>query len=207
MSKVRIYLGEVQTTRRIRKLVLTGEETMYHDVINDNSRFTIDNTYSTNDYRMGFCSHYKYEYANTNNTVYHTSANESKMIFILDNNYFTVSDFKSYLAQQYAAGTPVTIWYVLATEETGIVNEPIRKIGDYADTLTNVSIPVTAGANTIDIDTTLKPSEVTVNYHGWHPVSVVHEYNSNYTIATMQALTIAQLQTHTISDLQGGGWS
>ena len=40
----------------------------------------------------------------------------------------------------------------------------------------------------------------------WVSASDIHVY-SNYTIATMQALTIAQLQTHTISDLQGGEWS
>lgn len=87
----------------------------------------------------------------------------------------TVTDFKAYLSAQYAAGTPVTVWYVLATEETGIVNEPLMKIGEYADTVSGISIPTIAGANTISVGTTVQPSEVTVNYKGWHPVADVHE--------------------------------
>ena len=41
---------------------------------------------------------------------------------------------------------------------------------------------------------------------GWEQI-VPHEYNSDYTISTMQSLTVAQLQGHTISELQGGEWS
>ena len=89
----------------------------------------------------------------------------------------TVAELKSYLATQYAAGTPVIIWYVLETPETAVVNEPLRKIGDYADTVSGITIPTIAGTNTIDVDTTLKPSEVSVNYKGWHPVSALHKFN------------------------------
>ena len=74
----------------------------------------------------------------------------------------------------HAAGTPVTVWYVLATPETAVVNEPLMKIGNYTDEVSNVSIPVTAGGDTLSVDTTVQPSEVTVNYKGWHP-AIVHE--------------------------------
>lgn len=162
-----VYLGEVPTTRKIKKLVLTGEETMTHDTIGGNSRFTIENTYTTVDYRLGICSHYNYAYANNNNTIYHTSTNSAKTLFILDNNYTTVSQYKSYLAAQYAAGTPVTVWYVLATEETAVVNEPLMKIGEYADEVSNVAtIPTNNGSTTIDVDTTVKPSEIYIKYKG-----------------------------------------
>lgn len=80
----------------------------------------------------------------------------------------TLSDFKSYLAAQYAAGTPVTIWYVLAEPETGIVNEPLMKIGDYADTIDGaqaaVQIPTVAGTTVIDYDGEPKPSEMYIKY-------------------------------------------
>ena len=69
----------------------------------------------------------------------------------------------------------MTVWYSTATPETGIVNEPLRKIGTYADEVSGISIPTIAGANTLSVDTTLQPSEVTVNYKGWHPVQSVHE--------------------------------
>lgn len=39
-------------------------------------------------------------------------------------------------------------------------------------------IPITAGGNTLSVDTTVQPSEVTVNYKGWHPVKDVHEHES-----------------------------
>jgi hypothetical protein len=85
-----------------------------------------------------------------------------------DTNQTTLADFKSYLAAQYAAGTPVTVWYVLDEPETDIVNEPLMKIGDYADTVSceqaGVQIPTNKGSTTVDVDTTLKPSEVYIKY-------------------------------------------
>ena len=77
-----------------------------------------------------------------------------------------ITAFKSWLASQYAAGTPVTVWYVLAEPETGIVNEPLMKIGDYADTITmaqaGVTLPTVAGTNTLTVDTTVQPSSVSI---------------------------------------------
>jgi hypothetical protein len=163
-----VYLGEVETTRRIKKLVLTGEENIDYSTLSGNSRFTIDNAFQTADYRIGICSHYKYEFVNANNTVYHTSSNTARTIFIFDNNYTSAANFKSYLQQQYSAGTPVTVWYVLANEETAVVNEPLQKIGDYADTLSmeqaGVEIPTARGTNTLDVLTDVKPSEIYIKY-------------------------------------------
>ena len=162
-----VYLGEVQSTRLIRKLVLTGDEYVSYTVLSGHSRFVIYNTYQTANYRIGVCSHYKYEYVNANNTVYHDSTNSSLLIYIFDDNYTTADDFKTYLQQQYANGTPVTVWYVLATPTTGIVNEPLRKIGDYADEVF-VKIPVTIGEDTIDVSTTIKPSKLSVLSIAWN---------------------------------------
>ena len=84
----------------------------------------------------------------------------------------TLTDFTSYLAQQYANGTPVTVWYVLDTPATGIVNEPIRRIGGYADTVSGITVPTITGKDTFDVGTTLKPSEASLGYTGWHDASV-----------------------------------
>ena len=100
------------------------------------------------------------------------TGNNSITIRISDTIATTLEAFKTYLQQQYAAGTPVTIWYVLATETTGMVNEPIRKIGDYADTVSGITIPTITGKDTFDVLTTLKPSEVSLSYTGWHDASV-----------------------------------
>lgn len=73
----------------------------------------------------------------------------------------TVSAFKSWLALN-----PVTVWYVLATPTTGIVNEPLCKIGDYADELTtDPNITPQTGTNTLTVDTTLSPSLLSITGH------------------------------------------
>lgn len=173
-----IYLGNVQTTRWIRKLVLTGDE-----------EFTKDDGVST---------HYLY-YAkrgillplsigqaplicnelpvtdtpsqlsigiNTENVFRVVYLNFGADVMNAQSSGNTVEGLKEYLAQQYANGTPVTVWYVLAEPETGIVNEPLMKIGDYADTVSmaqaGVTIPTAAGTNTLTIDTTVQPSEVSI---------------------------------------------
>ena len=170
-----VYLGEVESTRQIKKYEFTGQETN----IDYNSLYTRFEVYLSNAKSNGvrltpaFCSHYQvisdgraigdvpYE------SLYSDVENSTRW-FIKTTDYTTVADFKSYLAQQYANGTPVTVWYVLETETTGILNEPLRKIGTYADSVSVANIPTTAGKQTFDVDTTLKPSEVSLNYHSWH---------------------------------------
>ena len=177
MSKVRIYLGEVQTTRKIKKLVLTGEENWTkNDAGNPSNYLYYQPGYLAN--KTCVCSHLedmgtlstsKVGIFNGNNVLY---LNFGSAIMNAQTSGNTVAGLKEYLAAQYAAGTPVTVWYVLATPTTGIVNEPLRKIGDYADEVSDISIPTIAGANTFDVDTTLKPSEVSLSYTGWHDANV-----------------------------------
>ena len=160
-----IYLGEVQSTRKIKKYEFTGDENwhiegsdiFYSDIMND--------AYRT----IPICSHFKgvASLANNNDiTISQTLRINIKTDYITH----TVNDFKTYLQQQYSNGTPVTVWYVLATPTTGIVNEPIRKIGDYADTVsmeqTGIEIPTVRGANTLDVLTDVKPSKVYIKYKG-----------------------------------------
>jgi hypothetical protein len=157
-----LYLGEVETTRRINKLVLTGEENwraLYAgytlSVIKKSGRNTV------------LCTHYMPSGSiPLDKSIY---ANSTNVIIIYDSNFTTLDDFKAYLAQQYTNGTPVTVWYVLEEPETGIVNEPLMKIGDYADTIdstqTTVQIPTVAGETTISwAGGGLAPSEVELTY-------------------------------------------
>lgn len=183
-----VYLSEVESTRRIKKLVLTGGE--------ESTYFYRKNTTSPNDslYYISFselqsapvngfplyCTHLQ--------NLNHTPSNEVGITVGTSYNviYFnlgldamnaqtsgnTVAGLREYLAAQYAAGTPVTIWYVLATEETVVVNEPLMRIGSYADTLSmeqaGVDIPTLKRPNTTEIDivTSLPPSEVYAKYRG-----------------------------------------
>lgn len=167
-----IYLGQVETTRRIKKLVLTGEETIVpYDPAYNRFAIIIQNSLIVG-VRLSpaICSHYQVisdgqSIASVpNNSIYSDSGNGRW--FIKTTDIITVADFKSYLAAQYAAGTPVTVWYVLAEPDTAVVNEPLMKIGDYADTVSfaqaGVTIPTVSGENVLDVPTDVKPSEVTI---------------------------------------------
>ena len=149
-------------------MVLTGEETGWiknAGVAESNAYYhTISNYYRYS----GLCSHYK-TVRNVSEETGIFFGNAVHFLTNLSDEIDTVDKWKSYLAAQYAAGTPVTVWYVLAEPETGIVNEPLCKIGDYADELTDTiatlpEIPTTTGQNTLTVDTELQPSEMTITY-------------------------------------------
>lgn len=159
-----VYLGQTQTVRKIRKLVLTGEEGW---TITSNGVLRIGLSGQLRP-SMPLCTHY----IGSNSTAWSSIPDKSVTvsisgyIAILDTTYTAVADWKSYLAAQYAAGHPVTVWYVLAEAQTAIVNEPLAKIGDYADELSStdaaVTIPTVKGANTLTVETELQPSEMTI---------------------------------------------
>lgn len=159
-TPVDIYIGESQTTRRIRKLVLTGEENW--------SLYEEGNVWQfyTNNIISGLanssCMSNIAEYGATATTrgryiygAYLVSSGRGIAFQMIGSKdaFVDVASWKAYLAQQYANGTPVTVWYVLATPTTGILNEPLRKIGDYADTIdstqTSAQIPTSANSTTI----------------------------------------------------------
>lgn len=176
-----IYLGEVETTRRIKKLVLTGTETMYTSgstAVRTGVLFMV-NTYFKGA-TTGLCNILEwkpkssYTSSDYNRIVLSNDPSTeptSSFYLSLDNSLLpeaSLNGVKTYLKQQYANGTPVTVWYVLAEPETGIVNEPLMKIGDYADTVdstqTNVQIPTSAGTTVIDYNGTTKPSQMYIKY-------------------------------------------
>ena len=154
------YLGEVPTIRKIKKLVFDGTEN-WIQVSGTHGFYTqIGNALSSGASNI-ISSHYTASMAATDGTI--RIANNKREVLLYDN-YASSTDFKAYLAQQYANGTPVTIWYVLAAPTTSVVNEPLMKIGDYADTL-STSIPITDTTNIIDVDTTVKPSSISITYN------------------------------------------
>ena len=171
---VPVYLGEVPTVRRIKKLVLTGQEEVIYD--STYTRFTIilpGCLIVAVRRTPAFCTHYEVIDDGRsisdvpNNSMY--SHNADRRLYIKATDYSTNDAFKAYLAAQYAAGTPVTVWYVLDTPTTGIVNEPLCKIGDYADELhsadAGVTIQTTRGSNTLTVDTDLQPSSMSITGH------------------------------------------
>lgn len=175
-----VYLWQTQTVRRIKKLVLTGSETKWSNVSgNAPYRIMLEDIVSTRDRGsvLFLSSHYLAVSNNASWAQYNACVSWAfsgdninvKCLQFRDTNQATLADFKSYLAAQYAAGTPVCVWYVLATPTTGIVNEPLCKIGDYADELHSadaaVTIPTAKGQNTLTVETDLQPSQISVTGH------------------------------------------
>ena len=179
-----IYLGQVETTRRIKKLVLTGKEgwvlstawkktatSVFYTALVDIVHTSADNTVFIRS--NAFAAATRNELYNGNSDMVARTGTESLTIRISDDIATTVADFKSYLTAQYANGTPITVWYVLAEPETAIVNEPLMKIGDYADTVSfaqaQVTIPTVNGENVLDMASPVKPSEVYIKGKGIKP--------------------------------------
>lgn len=173
-----VYLGEVQTTRKVKKLVLTGEENWIYRQGVPSSVFFLEMIDLNVVDNHGLCTHYLnqdsggFDVLQDKHVLIKLSSTGTKWFLAVRDTDFGLPSFKAYLAQQYAAGTPVTVYYVLETPETGIVNEPLMKIGDYADTVSGITVPTITGKDTFDVETTLKPSEVSLSYTGWHDASV-----------------------------------
>ena len=170
-----VYLGQTQTVRKIKKLVLDGTEN-WDSASADSNRTVCRLSLRNGMYVVGYCTHISwkstYEEQEYNRIVFNNFLGGSLYVS-LENSILsgqTAEGFKAYLAAQYAAGTPVVIWYVLANEQTGIVNEPLCKIGDYADELhsedAGVTIPTVKGDNVLTVDTPIQPSEMSITYKG-----------------------------------------
>lgn len=159
-----IYLGNVQTTRRIRKLVLTGNEKLH--VYNRNGYVTISDGLMQTiapycDILPGTTSPSAESPDSVKQLETTIEGTSCSILFKVSTGFSNIDNFRAWLEEN----TP-TVWYVLATPEIGIVNEPLHKIGDYADTISmaqaGVEISTTKGFNTITTGTTVLPSNIEV---------------------------------------------
>lgn len=114
-----------------------------------------------------------------------------KETYIKYNAASTADDFKAFLAQEYANGTPVTVWYILATPTTESITAP--------------SIPTTEGANTITVDTTVQPSEFSATWIGWHNAEVKEKSENVYN--KYNVIQVANLGTRYGSYVDNGVYS
>lgn len=145
--------------RRIKKLVLTGNEEITLSSIDDNrvvGLFAILNMgldYS----RTGYCNILQWKTSGT-----YSQSEYNRIVATARINFYlslaksilpepTFDGFKSYLAAQYAAGTPVIIWYALAEPEIASVTIP--------------QLATEVGDNTLTVDTIIKPSAVSITGH------------------------------------------
>ena len=148
-------------TRNIYKLIWTGAETGWRSAsgVCFNQEITPDYLRAPNKNTL-ICTHYQSinqvssasAVGDGQCSLYNTGG--SQRMYFKDVDISSTDAFKQYLADQYAAGTPVTVWYVLKTPTTEQTTVP--------------TIPTSGTAQSFDVDTTLKPSEVSLTWHGWH---------------------------------------
>jgi hypothetical protein len=166
---VPVYLGQTQTVRRVKKYEFTGQEAdlQLQAAIAGTNAIQIPTT--INDYKREpfICSHMIVTNSSSGSQTHGFYGQKLTLCFALSMGLDTLEKMRDYLQQQYAAGTPVTVWYILATPETAIVNEPLAKIGDYADVLplsdVLAPIPTVDGENTLTIDTAITPSKIEIS--------------------------------------------
>ncbi len=87
----------------------------------------------------------------------------------------TLSDFKTWLANQYANDTPVTVWCVLSTTDTDTITVPTGLTGTVDGYLTQTGTPTP----TSPIYPTANPVTMWANY-------TPNIYNSGWTVASGQ---------------------
>lgn len=142
--------GKWYEQHNIKKLVLDGTESwiyynsgtfgvFYSDIVSVKL--------NTNNY---LCTHFtKGNYTTTNNVILFTN---SGRLHIRNDNISNATDFKSWLAEQYANGTPVIIYYILATPElipcTAEQEEILNSFYTYKG-ITNVSM---SGIGTLKVN-------------------------------------------------------
>ena len=171
---VHVYLGQTQTVRRVKKLIFDGTESWSLYGSGLHFQITIDNQAAERGTFIPISNAFNgiqvTQWDDLQSGDFSFSPTQRSTVrFRYDVYEGNLAGWKSYLAAQYAAGTPVTVWYVLATPQTGIVNEPLCKIGDYADELHSadaaVTIPTAKGENVLTVDTDLPPSSVSITGH------------------------------------------
>lgn len=141
-------------TRKIAKITLDGTEPWGYTGGMHKLPFDTQN-YSPPKYLrqlelIAICSHYtpKTNQASPSlqngELTFLVSSSGTNNMYVRDNSYEDAATFKAYLAAQYAANTPVCVWYIRAAEAT--------------ETATVPTLTPSKGSNTLSFGTTLQPS-------------------------------------------------
>ena len=136
-------------SRNIKKLVLTGQEDWSRNTtaVSGISLFVLPITDALADVAP-VCTHYVgsdvhiWRELKTNEiTVSIISAGTQRMVVNMGTVFTETDDFKTYLAQQYSDGTPVTVWYVLSVAETETITVPTGLSGTVEGYTTQTGTP------------------------------------------------------------------
>ena len=142
-GSVDVASGEGQTTWTI--ITLTGTEPWSIATTGDYYVWlAYSNIQTTADINIGLCSHYKYQTNKNFEQSLNVQPNGAVVAWHVNDTFETVEDWKSYLAAQYAADTPVQVAYKLAEPvsyeasgaETTPALESINTILSDADSVT-----------------------------------------------------------------------
>lgn len=135
-------------TRTINKYEFTGQETGWGKTSTGRMRCALPIS-PLKGGKICFCSHYtgtgKITISSIDNGDCTVSATAYDFV-VYDANYTSYEDYAAWVAQQYDNGTPLTVWYIMATSITEQITLP--------------TLPTTAGQNTFTVDATLAPSDV-----------------------------------------------
>lgn len=155
-----LNLATGECTRYMRKLVVTGQENWQKSGKYMGSFYCYD-LGQGGVITTAICTHA--EYTVIGDSTYHygtfalegTTQNKTLDLYLGEANW-TVDDFKNYLQQQYAAGTPVTVWHVRATPTTETITVPSGLSGTEEGYLTQSGTPTPSNpiyptANEVDI--------------------------------------------------------
>ena len=146
-----------------KKIVLTGnEEISTHKTFNDGSiAIRIPTEPAKND-SMLYCSHLTYLkfsvlFSEGKQCMSTHDKSVVSNIYCLLNGFTTLSQYKEFFTNQYNAGTPVTVYYQLATPTTETIEVP--QIPTFRNTPTIKGI-----MTSLSVDTTIKPSATNVSF-------------------------------------------
>lgn len=187
--KDELNLATGACTRQIKKLVLTGNELWGKsgDGIYAYFGFRLGDSSST--FTTAVCTHYEnVEVSKTSPAVGFMLTSSSRNLRIRTNDVenVTLNDFVSFLTQQYANGTPVTVWYVLAEPETETITVPSGLSGteegyliqEGTPTATN---PIYPTANTVEKWFDLKQYIYNASTQTWSEANVKIYQNGAWT--------------------------
>lgn len=120
------YLADDGIHHVRKQIVLTGTEN-WNLYLNKTKTFKL--SISPWSY-SGVCTHYQGIISSSFDVKTGIYLSGSAMVIISDPRFSTVEEFKTYLAEQYSAGTPVTFEYIMMTNNSKIV----EKIVPYTET-------------------------------------------------------------------------
>ena len=148
-----------------KKLVLTGKENFIKNYDASSSYLYYYSIGDINKKIRGYCSHLKHSDSVPMQTIGFNTISEFRVIYFdfgadimnVQPSGNTVTGFKEYLKSQYDAGTPVTVYYQLATPTTETIEVP--QIPTFRNTPTIKGI-----MTSLSVDTTIKPSATNVSF-------------------------------------------